>query len=130
MNEQAQPCTASMESVLTRPMDAVATPIGEVNLDAASTGARRTVRAAGVITEVGIAPAQANAQFTALLTAGPVVGATAPTQPVRLIWQGQRAVPGVSVGVVLDCVGLLCHRESQPTIFNPRYEIVAKKVQR
>lgn len=130
MTQPTDPCTASMSSVLTRSMPAVVTPLAEVDLATGPGGARRSVRAAGVVAEVGVAPAQSTAQFTALLMATDHRDPKAQATPVRLVWQGQRAVPGVAVGVALDCVGLLCSRDNQPTIFNPRYEIVAKKVQR
>ncbi|NKE08934.1 MULTISPECIES: hypothetical protein [Kocuria] len=130
MTDPSVPCTASMSSVLTRSMPVAVTPVADVDLTTRAGGARQSVRAAGVVAEVGVAPAQATAQFTALLMATNHRDPKAQPTPVRLVWQGQRAVPGVAVGVVLDCVGLLCSRENQPTIFNPRYEIVAKKVQR
>lgn len=130
MTQPSEPCTASMSSVLTQAMPTVVTPLADVDLAQPSGAARQSVRAAGVVAEVGVAPAQSTAQFTALLMAANHRDPKAQSTPVRLVWQGQRAVPGVAVGVALDCVGLLCSRDNEPTIFNPRYEIVAKKAQR
>ncbi|KAA9393453.1 hypothetical protein FCK90_12235 [Kocuria coralli] len=98
--------------------------------DAEPGAGRRRVRVTGVVTEVRIAPVHDRAEFSALVIAHDPARPRAERKQVRLVWQGQRAVPGVTVGVALECVGLLCDRRSEPTIFNPRYEIVAKKVQR
>lgn len=131
MSEEPAPTTASVASVLAG--DATTTSpshVRQADMAADPTTARRKVRATGVVKEVGISPAKEQAQFTALLMAIDPGQPRTDAKPVRLVWQGQRAVPGVTVGVSLDCVGLLCHRGEQATIFNPRYEIVAKKVQR
>lgn len=93
-------------------------------------GARRTVKATGSIAEVGIAPVCSSAEFTALLMVNNPHEPQAPDQAVRLVWQGQRSVPGISVGVTLECVGVLSRRDNHPTMYNPRYEIKAKKVRR
>ncbi|MFC6257202.1 hypothetical protein ACFP5Z_09115, partial [Kocuria oceani] len=47
-----------------------------------------------------------------------------------LVWQGQRSVPGVTAGTRLRCVGVVSFRDGRPTMFNPRYEIIAKQVSR
>ncbi|MDO4254795.1 MAG: hypothetical protein Q4C81_06580 [Kocuria sp.] len=117
-------------SVLTHSMPIVTAPVHEIIADQQSGVARQTVRVKGVVAEVGLPAAGDHAQFTALLMVSDPQDITAPARAVRLVWQGQRAVPGVSVGTTLDCVGVLCHRDEHPTIFNPRYEIMAKKVQR
>lgn len=50
----------------------------------------------------------------------------APLEPgvrVRLIWLGQRQVPGIVAGGYLRVSGMLSTRD-EPVIYNPRYEIV------
>lgn len=131
MTDSRQPCTASMSSVLTTSIPAVAPEhLRPEDLTQTGDGGRRKVRASGVVAEVAIAPVQECAQFSAVLISRDPDDHAAQPLAVRLVWQGQRSVPGVGVGVALDCVGLLCQRAGEPTIFNPRYEIVAKKVQR
>ncbi|WP_233568671.1 hypothetical protein [Kocuria soli] len=131
MSDSSSPCTASMASVLTNTIPEVAPAhVGQADLDADRSATRRKVRATGAVVEVGIAPVHDTAEFSALLIAQDPECPSVEGKPVRLVWQGQREVPGVAVGVYLDCVGLLCHRGPDATIFNPRYEIVAKKVRR
>lgn len=43
---------------------------------------------------------------------------------LRLIWLGQRQVPGIEAGCFLRVSGLLSLRGDEPTIYNPRYEII------
>lgn len=45
---------------------------------------------------------------------------------VRLIWHGQRSVPGIGAGTSLRGSGMLTGRRDQRIIFNPRYEIVSR----
>ncbi|SLF02075.1 tRNA/helicase-type nucleic acid binding protein [Mycobacteroides abscessus subsp. bolletii] len=47
----------------------------------------------------------------------------APGMRVRLIWLGQRQVPGIVAGGYLRVSGMLSTRD-EPVIYNPRYEIV------
>lgn len=42
---------------------------------------------------------------------------------LRLVWLGQRQVPGIQAGGYLRVSGMLSTRET-PTIYNPRYEII------
>lgn len=49
-----------------------------------------------------------------------------PGTHVRLIWHGQRTVPGIGAGTRLRCSGMLAVREGAPVIYNPRYEIVSR----
>ena len=56
-------------------------------------------------------------------------GLAAP-RPLRLVWHGQRTVPGVTAGTRLRCVGVVSFRDGRPSMFNPRYEIIAKQVSR
>lgn len=43
---------------------------------------------------------------------------------VRLVWHGQRIVPGIEAGTYVRCSGMLSTEAIPATIFNPRYEIV------
>lgn len=55
--------------------------------------------------------------------------ADAPLGPgthVRLIWHGQRTVPGIGAGTRLRCSGMLAFLGGVPVIYNPRYEIVSR----
>lgn len=46
---------------------------------------------------------------------------------VRLVWHGQRTVPGVGAGTRLRCSGMLGFDAVGPVIYNPRYEIVSRR---
>lgn len=46
---------------------------------------------------------------------------------VKLLWHGQRSVPGVMAGTRLRCVAVVSFVDSMPTMFNPRYEIITPK---
>jgi hypothetical protein len=43
---------------------------------------------------------------------------------VRLIFMGQKSVPGIKPGVKVEYSGMVALVEQIPTIFNPRYVIV------
>lgn len=43
---------------------------------------------------------------------------------VRLLWIGQRRIPGIEPGVFLQASGRVCLESGQATIRNPRYEIL------
>lgn len=45
---------------------------------------------------------------------------------LRLVWIGQRHVPGIEAGTELRVEGMVSQRDGLPTIFNPRYEIIGK----
>ena len=44
---------------------------------------------------------------------------------VDLVWLGRREITGINPGVYLRAQGRCCTRQGRPTIFNPRYELVA-----
>lgn len=112
-------------------------PVRAADLDpatAAGNTRRRRVMATGLVVEVTVPPVTGVQNYTALLTpewpqeaGGEDQGGT---PPVRLVWQGRRGVPGVTAGTRLRCVGVVSFREGRPTMFNPRYEIIAKQVSR
>ncbi|RUQ22735.1 hypothetical protein [Kocuria sp. HSID16901] len=49
-----------------------------------------------------------------------------PGTHVRLVWHGQRTVPGIGAGTRLRCSGMLADLNGVPVIYNPRYEIVSR----
>ncbi|MEX5294840.1 hypothetical protein QYM41_06130 [Kocuria sp. CPCC 205268] len=110
-------------------------PVCAGDLDpATAAGGRRRVLASGLVVEVTVPPVTGAQNFTALLVpdsppteAGQ--GAAAP-RPLRLVWHGQRSVPGVTAGTRLRCAGVVSFRDGRPSMFNPRYEIIAKQVSR
>ena len=44
-----------------------------------------------------------------------------------LVWLGRRRVSGVNAGTRLRFSGMLAHFHGVPTIYNPRYEILAQE---
>ena len=113
----------------------VEAPVRAGDLDPASTAAgRRRVMATGLVVEVTVPPVTGAQNYTALLAPecpwdGPGQAPDGP-RPLLLVWQGQRSVPGVDAGTRLRCVGVVSFRDGRPTMFNPRYEIIAKQVDR
>lgn len=47
-------------------------------------------------------------------------------QDVRIIWLGQRRVPGIQAGVKVRFEGMLTRVDGTPTVYNPRYEIIGR----
>lgn len=45
-------------------------------------------------------------------------------EQVRLLWIGQRRVPGVLAGTWLRCTGVLTRSGDDPVLYDPRYEIL------
>ncbi|WP_262364384.1 hypothetical protein [Arthrobacter echini] len=86
---------------------------------------RGRIRARGVIERVTIAPASATPSFTVLarLDQDGRIGAG---ESIRIIWMGQRRVPGVQAGVALRFEGMLSRVAGTPTVYNPRYEIIGR----
>ncbi|MEX5299461.1 hypothetical protein RCG67_11845 [Kocuria sp. CPCC 205292] len=127
---------------LTRPapgtgaIDVVAeAPVCAGDLDpSTAAGGRRRVMATGLVVEVTVPPVTGAQNFTALLVpdcprAEGEQDPAAP-RPLRLVWHGQRSVPGVTAGTRLRCAGVVSFRDGRPSMFNPRYEIIAKQVSR
>lgn len=44
---------------------------------------------------------------------------------IRLIWIGQRRVPGITGGRWLSIEGFLAEHQGLPTVYNPRYELLS-----
>lgn len=85
----------------------------------------------GFVERVTILPRNHAPQFSAtvaLHTERPAVGSEAarPASRVRLVWTGQRRIPGIDPGIDLAFEGMLSLVDGTPTIHNPRYEIVGR----
>jgi hypothetical protein len=92
---------------------------------------RGRVAGSGFVERVTILPRSAAPRFSAMvalhtdgLTSGAQVGH--PDSRVRLIWTGQRRIPGVDPGIHLAFEGMVSIVDGIPTIHNPRYEIVGR----
>ncbi|GAA1752099.1 hypothetical protein [Kocuria aegyptia] len=110
-------------------------PVCAGDLDpSTAAGGRRRVMATGLVVEVTVPPAGGPQNYTALLVPdspqAPGDEALVAPRPLRLVWHGQRTVPGVTAGTRLRCVGVVSFRDGRPSMFNPRYEIIAKQVSR
>lgn len=90
----------------------------------------------GYIESITIAPFNQTPEFSAVVTDVDKYArqqsraAETARQPqghrVRLVWLGQRMVPGIEAGTELRFEGMVAQREGMPTVFNPRYEIIGK----
>lgn len=98
--------------------------------------ARGRAACQGFIESVTIVPVQEAPSFSAIVTdidkhslavgaAGPKDGAR--RDRVRLVWLGRRRVPGIEAGTQLRFEGMVAERDGMPTMFNPRYEIIARQ---
>ena len=47
------------------------------------------------------------------------------TGTLRLVWLGRREIAGVHPGRRMRVTGLVCEESRTPTVYNPRYELVA-----
>lgn len=116
------------------PPTATIAQIHRETTEAAGTSApapgRRRARAQGRVAEIRVAAATESPSCEAVLLVRDPAQPEGRAQPLRLVWQGQRTVPGVRTGTELSCSGMLCAVGDQPTIFNPRFEIVARRVSR
>ncbi|MHA7284123.1 hypothetical protein [Arthrobacter sp. TMS2-4] len=83
---------------------------------------RGRIKARGVVTSLTLAPVTAPPSFS-VLTRIDWHGAR---KTVRIIWMGQRRVPGVEAGVGLRFEGMLATVDDTPTVYNPRYEIIGR----
>ncbi|MEG9247797.1 hypothetical protein V6S67_06850 [Arthrobacter sp. Soc17.1.1.1] len=83
---------------------------------------RGRIKAHGVIVRITIAPVTASPSFAALAR----LDWNGTQEDVRIIWMGQRRVPGVEAGVALRFEGMLSQVGGVPTVYNPRYEIIGR----
>ncbi len=86
-------------------------------------GPRGRIRGRGLIDSVTYQPRTAPPRFSAIVRneAGDLRG-----QRTRLVWMGQREVPGIEAGVELAFEGMASRVEGMLTVYNPRYEIIGR----
>ncbi|MEA5454277.1 hypothetical protein SPF06_06015 [Sinomonas sp. JGH33] len=87
---------------------------------------RGQVQGEGVIRSVTFVPPSEAPSFSAVIESGDAPRAGR-GPAVRLIWLGRRRLRGISAGTALRFSGMLSTHRGEPTIYNPRYEILAKE---
>ncbi|MEE1620104.1 hypothetical protein ACQ3I4_01770 [Zafaria sp. Z1313] len=87
---------------------------------------RGRVHAEGFVEHVRLQPAAQTPSFLASVVDAPAPpgGRRRPAPSLRLVWHGQRTVPGVVAGARLRFSGMVSAVDGVPTVFNPRYEIL------
>ncbi|WP_231567710.1 single stranded DNA-binding domain-containing protein [Sinomonas humi] len=72
-----------------------------------------------------VAPSEAP-RFTAMIEDA---GAERPGRgpAIRLVWLGRRQIRGIGAGTPIRFSGMLSTVGGEPTVYNPRYEILAKE---
>ncbi|MBM7782916.1 hypothetical protein [Arthrobacter tumbae] len=86
----------------------------------------------GFVERVRILPRSSAPQFDATVAlhtqraTSPAAEAKQPGRRIRLVWIGQRRIPGIDPGVDLAFEGMVSVIDGIPTIHNPRYEIVGR----
>lgn len=92
--------------------------------------ARGRVHSGGYVESVTLVPVTEPPRFTAMVEdmgdAYREPGSRAPRSRVRLVWVGQRRVPGVDAGTRLAFEGMVSMVAGYPTVYNPRYEIIGR----
>jgi hypothetical protein len=85
------------------------------------------VRRDGMVDNVRRPGRGAPARFAADLVTEPAgPGQVSGTgERIRLVWIGQRSVPGIEPGRWLHVEGFRADHDGVPTVFNPRYELLA-----
>ncbi|MHA7180436.1 hypothetical protein ACX80J_09995 [Arthrobacter sp. MDB2-24] len=89
---------------------------------AAALPERGRIKARGVIDRITIAPVTSSPSFTVLAR----IDWNGAEENVRIVWMGQRRVPGIEAGVSLRFEGMLSRVDGTPTVYNPRYEIIGR----
>ncbi|MGO1885375.1 MAG: hypothetical protein ACTH3G_08450 [Citricoccus sp.] len=86
-----------------------------------------TVRREGQVAAVRLQDRTSPARFAVdLVTRAPRPGQISTGgERIRLVWIGQRRVPGITAGRWLRIEGFLSVHQDLPTVFNPRYELLA-----
>lgn len=91
---------------------------------------RGRVHSSGYVGSVTLAPAGAPPRFCAVLDELQGVysdpGAEQARRRVRLVWIGQRRIPGLVAGTQVTFEGMVSTVQGFPTVFNPRYEIIGR----
>lgn len=91
---------------------------------------RGRIRSAGFVESVTILPAGEAPSFSAVVVSelpGAEPGARAASRRgrIRLVWLGQRKVPGIDAGIRLGFDGMVSQVDGLPTMYNPGYEILS-----
>ncbi|MFJ7751154.1 hypothetical protein ACIQXM_14515 [Arthrobacter sp. NPDC097144] len=91
---------------------------------------RGRVYSGGYVESITLVPATEPPRFTAMVEDRDAAyrdpASRKPRARVRLIWLGQRRVPGVEAGTQLAFEGMVSTVGNYPTIYNPRYEIIGR----
>lgn len=91
---------------------------------------RGRAHSSGYVESVTLVPVDSEPRFTAILAdlqgAYRDPAASHARRRVRLIWIGQRRIPGIVAGTQVAFEGMVSTVDGQPTIFNPRYEIIGR----
>ncbi|MHA7238956.1 hypothetical protein [Arthrobacter sp. TMS1-12-1] len=90
--------------------------------DPAALPQRGRIKARGVVASLTIAPVTAPPSFSIVAR----IDWNGAPETVRIIWMGQRRVPGIEAGAALRFEGMLSHVDGTPTVYNPRYEIIGR----
>lgn len=86
-------------------------------------GPRGRIHGRGLIDSVTYQPKNAPPRFSAIVR---IEGGDLRGQRTRLVWMGQREVPGIEAGVELAFEGMANRVEGTLTVYNPRYEIIGR----
>jgi hypothetical protein len=113
------------------PLNRPATPGNRENpVPVSSIPQRGRVYSGGYVQSITVVPANDPPRFTAMVEdmeeAYREASSREPHPRVRLVWVGQRRVPGVVAGTRLAFEGMVSTVDSYPTIYNPRYEIIGR----
>jgi hypothetical protein len=95
-------------------------------LDFSQIPERGVVQGEGVIRSVTFVPPGQPPSFSAMVESS---DAERPGRgpAIRLFWLGRRRIRGIEAGTPLRFSGMLSTPHGEPTIYNPRYEILAKE---
>ncbi|WP_246036191.1 OB-fold nucleic acid binding domain-containing protein [Sinomonas susongensis] len=87
---------------------------------------RGQVAGEGTIRSVTFVAPSETPRFTAMIEDGQ---AERPGRgpAIRLLWLGRRRIRGIDAGTPVRFSGMLSTVDGEPTIYNPRYEILAKE---
>jgi hypothetical protein len=87
---------------------------------------RGVVQGEGVIRSVTFVPPSQPPSFSAMIES-PDAERPGRGPAIRLFWLGRRRIRGIEAGTPLRFSGMLSTPHGEPTIYNPRYEILAKE---
>lgn len=112
------------------PADHAVPPGKQTPVPVSSLPQRGRVYSGGYVESITVVPATESPRFTAMVEDREAAyrdpSSRKPRARVRLVWIGQRRVPGVEAGTQLAFEGMVSTVGSYPTIYNPRYEIIGR----